>query len=70
MELSARASAWIDALNERIGRAVSWLTLGTVALMFAIVVLRYLFARGSVAMQEATLWMHSAVFMLGAAFAL
>jgi TRAP-type mannitol/chloroaromatic compound transport system permease small subunit len=70
MELSARLCAWIDALNERVGRAISWLTAGTVALMFAIVVWRYAFARGSVALQEATLWMHSAVFMLGAAFAL
>lgn len=65
-----RVAGWIEALIERLGRVLSWLTLGVVGLTFLIVVMRYAFSRGSIAMQEATLWMHSAVFLLGAAFAL
>lgn len=69
----AFASTWaarIGALNEGIGRFLSWLTLVLVLLMFGLVAARYAFAIGSVAMQEAALWLHSLVFMLGAAFAL
>jgi TRAP-type mannitol/chloroaromatic compound transport system permease small subunit len=60
----------IERAIEAIGRATSWLVPGVVGLTFAIVLLRYLFASGSIALQEAVLWGHSAVFLLGAAFAL
>ena len=38
-----------------------------VALTFGLVVARYLFSAGSIAVQEASLWLHSFIFMLGAA---
>jgi TRAP-type C4-dicarboxylate transport system permease small subunit len=60
----------IGALNEWIGRALSWLTLALVLLVFGLVAARYAFAIGSVAAQEAALWLHSLVFLLGAAFTL
>ena len=60
----------IDALNEAIGRLVSWLTLCMVLLTFSIVILRYAFEIGSVAMQELITYMHAVVFMLGAAYTL
>jgi TRAP-type mannitol/chloroaromatic compound transport system permease small subunit len=66
----SRLAASIERVVDAIGRAVSWLTLGIVLLTFAIVVLRYAFAGGSIALQESVLWLHSAVFLLGAAFAL
>lgn len=62
--------AAIDCLNEWIGRAVAWLTLGMVLTTFAVVILRYAFNFGSVAMQESVLYMHALVFMLGAAYTL
>lgn len=41
-----------------------------VLVTFTVVVLRYVFAINYIWMQEAVTWMHAAVFMLGAAYAL
>lgn len=60
----------IDALNEWIGRTISWLTLAMVLVTFVIVVLRYAFNLGWVAMQESVLYMYALVFMLGSAYTL
>ncbi|HFC53068.1 MAG TPA: TRAP transporter small permease subunit [Gammaproteobacteria bacterium] len=60
----------IDQLNEYLGRAVAWLTLGMVLITFAVVVLRYAFNLGWIAMQESVTYLHAAVFMLGAAYTL
>jgi TRAP-type mannitol/chloroaromatic compound transport system permease small subunit len=62
--------AWLDALSTAVGIAVSWLTAAMVLLTFVIVALRYLFDTGFIWMQESVTWMHAAVFMLGAAYAL
>ncbi len=61
---------WIDRLSAAVGRLVAWLTIIMVASTFLIVLLRYLFDLGFIWMQEAVTWMHAAVFMLGAAWAL
>ena len=60
----------IDNLNEAVGRAISWLTLAMVLVTFTVVVLRYLFNIGWIAMQESVTYMHAVVFMLGAAYTL
>ncbi len=60
----------LGEINEAIGRAVSWLTLATVLLTFLIVVLRYGFDWGSIAMQEAVIYLHALVFMAGMAYTL
>ncbi len=60
----------IDQFSERLGRSVAWLTLALVLLTFLVVVLRYLFNIGSVALQESLLYIHSLIFMLGAAYTL
>ncbi|MDH5302372.1 MAG: TRAP transporter small permease subunit [Gammaproteobacteria bacterium] len=57
-----------DRLNEWIGRIVAWLTLLMVLLTFAIVVARYGFNSGWIAVQESVIYMHSLVFLLGAAY--
>jgi TRAP-type mannitol/chloroaromatic compound transport system permease small subunit len=49
---------------------VSWLTLAMVLVTFTIVVLRYAFNLGWIAMQESVAYMHALVFMLGAAYTL
>lgn len=49
---------------------VSWFTLLMVVITFAIVVLRYGFNLGWIAMQESVTYLHGAVFMLGAAHTL
>lgn len=70
MELLARLVRGIDRLNDRIGRAVSWLTLAMVLATFFVVVARYGFSWGRVWIQESYVWMHGAVFMLAAGYTL
>jgi TRAP-type mannitol/chloroaromatic compound transport system permease small subunit len=59
---------FVDALNERVGRMVGWLTIGTVAICAMVVVLRYAVGVGFIWMQELYVWIHAAVFMLGAGY--
>jgi TRAP-type mannitol/chloroaromatic compound transport system permease small subunit len=65
-----RLASLLDALSERIGRLVSWLTLGMVLATVTVVVLRYAAGVGLIGLQESINWMHSLVFMLGAAYTL
>jgi TRAP-type mannitol/chloroaromatic compound transport system permease small subunit len=58
----------VDAINDWIGRAVAWLTLGCVLTCFAVVVLRYAFDAGYPWMQELYVWQHAVVFMAGAGY--
>jgi TRAP-type mannitol/chloroaromatic compound transport system permease small subunit len=60
----------IDQLNDGIGRLLAWLTLVMVVVTFGVVVLRYLFDLGSIALQESITAMHALLFMLGAAYTL
>lgn len=60
----------VDDFSDRIGRLVSWLTIGVVAVCFSVVVLRYAFSIGFVWMQDLYVWLHAAVFTLGASYAL
>ena len=52
------------------GYAISWLTLFMVVITFLVVVLRYLFDTGWIAMQESVTYLHAINFMMGAAFTL
>jgi TRAP-type mannitol/chloroaromatic compound transport system permease small subunit len=50
------------------GRAVSWLTLLMVIITFSVVVLRYIFDTGWIALQESITYLHAMVFLIGAAY--
>jgi len=65
-----RAIRALESFSELTGNLVSWLTLGMVLVTFAVVLLRYLFDVGWIAMQESVTFMHGVVFMLGAAYTL
>ena len=52
------------------GRAVSWLTLLMVIVTFIVVVLRYVFDTGWIALQESITYMHAMVFLVGASWAM
>ena len=65
-----RAIGWLDQFNEWLGRSVAWLTLAMVLLTFGIVVARYVFNVGSIAIQELIIYLHAAVFLLGAGYTL
>lgn len=70
LERLHKLASGIDALSEVTGRSIAWLTLGTVLVTFGVVVLRYAFQGGSIALQELVSYLHAAVFMLGAAYTL
>jgi len=70
LSLLRRLVRWTTLINEWVGRAVSWLTLLTVLATFTVVVLRYLFNVGWIAMQESVIYMHALVFMLAAGYTL
>ena len=65
-----RVRETLERFSELTGSAVSWLTILMVLGTFVIVVLRYGFDLGWIAMQESITWMHAAVFMLGTAYTL
>jgi len=60
----------IDRFTDWTGRMVSWLTLAMVLMTLVVVVLRYYFQSGSIALQESITYLHGLVFMLGIAFTL
>lgn len=61
------AIEWVTA---RVGQLASWLVVLIVINAFLVAVLRYGFGVGWVWVQELYVWMHGAVFMLVAAYAL
>ena len=65
-----RLACRCDRLNESIGSTISWFTIVMVVFTFLIVVLRYMFNLGWIAMQESVTYLHAMVFMLGAAYTL
>ena len=65
-----RILAAIDKFNQRLSHCVRWFTLLMVLLTFIIVVLRYGFNLGWIAMQESVMYLHAAVLLLGSAHAL
>jgi len=52
------------------GRSVSWLVLLMVMVTFLVVVFRYVFDMGWIALQESISYFHSLVFLVGAAYTL
>ncbi len=68
--LNRKVVSAIDNLNEWIGLVVSWCTLAMVVITFIIVMLRYIFDFGWIALQESVIYLHVLVFMWGAAYTL
>lgn len=60
----------IDVLHHQLCKFVSWFTLIMVLLTFLIVLLRYGFDLGWIAMQESVMYLHAMVFLLGSAHTL
>jgi TRAP-type mannitol/chloroaromatic compound transport system permease small subunit len=60
----------IDAFTEYTGKFLAWLSLLMAALTALIVLLRYGFNIGSITSQEAVIYMHGSLFMLGTAYTL
>ncbi len=63
-------SRWIDLINERIGRAVTWLTLIVVVVSSANAIVRKLFNTSSNAWLELQWYLFGAMFLLAAGYTL
>lgn len=59
---------YIDAFSNLSGRAIAWLTLAMMVITCIVVLLRYGFGIGSIALQESVTYLHALVFLLGAAY--
>jgi TRAP-type mannitol/chloroaromatic compound transport system permease small subunit len=59
----------IARLVDVVGRTVAWLTLVMTLLTFGVVILRYGFNQGWIWLQESVTYLHAAVFMVAAAWA-
>jgi TRAP-type mannitol/chloroaromatic compound transport system permease small subunit len=65
-----RIADFFDGISKVTASSIRWLVLAMVLVQFAIVVGRYVFGFNSIALQESVLYMHSTLFMLGAAYTL
>lgn len=70
MDFAQKISQFIDVFHQKLCGLISLFTLIMTALMFTIVVLRYGFDMGWVAMQESAMYLHAAIFLMGAAYTL
>jgi TRAP-type mannitol/chloroaromatic compound transport system permease small subunit len=60
----------VDKFTEHTGRWLSWLCLALATTVCLVVLLRYGFGIGSIAVQEFATYLHASIFMLGTAFTL
>ena len=60
--------ASIESFIDWSGRSVSWLSLFLVLITFTVVVLRYVFDSGSIALQEVSTYLHASIFLIGMAY--
>ncbi len=66
----SRINNALDNFSEWTGRILAWLTLVMVLVTFLVVVLRYAFDMGWIAMQESITYLHALVFLGAGAYAL
>jgi TRAP-type mannitol/chloroaromatic compound transport system permease small subunit len=59
---------FINRINTALGKVVSYATIFMALITCAIVILRYGFNLGWIAMQESVMYLHAAVFLLGSAY--
>jgi TRAP-type mannitol/chloroaromatic compound transport system permease small subunit len=65
-----KLARWLEYLSVVSGKLIAWLTLFMVFTTFIIVVLRYGFGIGWIAMQESVMYMHALVFLIGIPYTL
>ena len=63
-------ASFLTLFNTVIGRLAAWLVLFMTLMQFVVVIMRYVFAYGSIQMQESIWYMHGLLFMLGAGYTL
>ena len=69
-KLIRKTVAGLDQFTEYTGRCISWLSLLLVIAVFLVVLLRYGFSIGSIALQDATVYLHALLFLGASAYTL
>ncbi|MAJ27161.1 MAG: permease [Halieaceae bacterium] len=67
MKYWATLAQTIDGISRGVGNAVAYTAVAMAAVTTTVVILRYGFGQGAIAAQESVLYLHGALFMLGAA---
>ncbi|MEM0909021.1 MAG: TRAP transporter small permease subunit [Pseudomonadota bacterium] len=62
-------SRFLDGVNRLVGHIVAWIALILVLVQFGIVLARHVYGVSNIAATEAVLYLHAALFMLGAGYA-
>ena len=70
MKYWATLAQTIDSVSRSVGNAVAYAAIAMALVTTTVVILRYGFGQGAIAAQESVLYLHGALFMLGAAPAL
>lgn len=70
MDSWRRLAQRLEAFTLVTGHLVAWLTLAMTLLMVLVVALRYGFGIGNIALQESVMYLHGALFMMGAGYTL
>lgn len=65
-----KLSRYLDWFSNKIGSSVAWLAYAMMILISVVVILRYVFNIGAVALQESVVYLHGMVIMLGIAYTL
>lgn len=68
MRILRTCAGFINALNEKVGRGVAWLSLAMVLLTAGDAIARYVFHTGAVAVQELEWRLFAVLFLLGAGY--
>ena len=63
-----RTASALDLINRVVGAVVAWAAVAMVLVQFAIVVARHVFGVSDIAANESVLYLHAAIFMLGAGY--
>ena len=67
MKYWATFAQTIDSVSRSVGNAVAYAAIAMALVTTTVVILRYGFGQGAIAAQESVLYLHGALFMLGAA---
>ena len=67
---AVKTAGLLEQISVHSGRLIAWLTVLMVFTTFLIVVLRYGFGTGWIAMQESVIYMHALVFLIGIPYTL
>lgn len=65
--ISSRIATGINQFNLFIGNMASWLSLALVIAVFTVVILRYVFNYGNIALQEVSMYLMAMLFLLSCA---